>query len=259
MNNWIVRLITIILLITVSIFMFLTACAENVSDQDVESSSFPDIGSSFMFGHYEQDNNKENGPEEIEWIVLDVDNGKVLLLSKYGLEPVQYNTKYIPTTWETCSLRQWLNHEFLNTAFTKKEQAAILLTKVDNSPEQGYNEWHANSGNDTEDQVFLLSYAEANKYLNVTYDNRNNIEARVIPTAYALANDALTSKGWETTEGTDAGRWWLRSPGRVPTRAAHVYRTGSLADAHVTAFNYRFGGRAVARPAIWLNLESDIF
>ena len=225
-----------------------------ISGQEAGSGSFNEIGSIVQFGHYEQDNNKENGTEAIEWMVLDTDGNKSLLFSKYGLETVQYNNRYTRTTWETCSLRKWLNNEFLNTAFSEDEQQAILVTEVDNSESQGYSEWHAPGGNNTQDQVFLLSYAEANKYLNVTYENRDNIEARVIPTPYAMARGAFTSKGWKTVEGTDAGRWWLRSPGRVPTRAAHVYRAGSLADAHVTAFNKMFGGRAVARPAIWVDL-----
>lgn len=43
------------------------------------------------FGRYEQDNNLGNGPEPIEWIVLDSNNGEVLLLSKYGLDVKKYN------------------------------------------------------------------------------------------------------------------------------------------------------------------------
>ena len=43
------------------------------------------VGDIIQFGHYEQDNNLDNGSEAIEWIVLDYDeaNHKVLLLSKY--------------------------------------------------------------------------------------------------------------------------------------------------------------------------------
>ena len=43
------------------------------------------VGDVLAFGHYEQDNNPDNGPEPIEWIVLDVQDGKALLLSRYGL------------------------------------------------------------------------------------------------------------------------------------------------------------------------------
>ena len=247
------------LVVTAVLFAFTAVQAEDAQPAPAGRDAFRTVGNTVVFGRYEQDNDPTDGMEGIEWIVLDVDGEKALLLSKYGLETVQYSSTYEATTWETCTVRQWLNHEFMDTAFTEEEKAAILVTDVDNSPGQGYSEWHAPGGNNTQDQVFLLSYAEANKYLNVTYENRENIEARVIPTAYALAKGALTSEGFLTTEGTDAGRWWLRSPGHVPVRAAYVYRTGSLSDAHVTAFNYRFGGRAVARPAFWLDLTADIF
>ena len=50
------------------------------------------VGSIVTFGQYEQDNNTGNGPEEIEWIVLDVQDGKSLLLSRYGLDAKPYNT-----------------------------------------------------------------------------------------------------------------------------------------------------------------------
>ena len=43
------------------------------------------------FGKYEQDNNPDNGPEEIEWIVLEEHDGNLLLLSRYGLDAVPYS------------------------------------------------------------------------------------------------------------------------------------------------------------------------
>ena len=48
-----------------------------------ESGSISDsvnIGEYVTFGHYEQDNNLENGKEPIEWKVLDKKDGRVLLL-----------------------------------------------------------------------------------------------------------------------------------------------------------------------------------
>ena len=74
-------------------------------------------------GKYEQDNNLENGPEPIEWIDLDYDDqeNKSLLLSKYGLDASQYHADGGEITWEGCSLRNWLNWDFLNDAFTVPE------------------------------------------------------------------------------------------------------------------------------------------
>ncbi len=90
---------------------------------------------------------------------------KALLLSKYGLDAKPYNAEEGDATWEKCSLRSWLNGEFLQSAFSADEQTAILTTAVDNSNSQGLHNsrWDEDGGNNTQDQIFLLSYAEANR------------------------------------------------------------------------------------------------
>ena len=212
-------------------------------------------GDIISFGHYEQDSITSNGQEEIEWIVLDYDEkgNKALLLSKYGLDMKQYNTKSMDITWESCTLRIWLNDEFLNKAFSTAEQSVILTTNVDNSSDQGYNQWNTYGGNNTYDKIFLLSYAEANQYLGIDPVGRNNTKACVIPTAYAIAQKAWTNNSNQTTDGEPMGWWWLRSPGYYQYRAADVDDSGSL-----TNDNVRHDGNVV-RPALWINLESDIF
>ena len=129
----------------------------------------------------------------------------------------------------------------------------IQMTKVDNSKSQGYSEWNTDGGNSTEDRIFLLSYAEANRYLGVTYDDSNNLKSRVAPTDYALAQGAYTSDSNKTVDGAAAGWWWLRSPGLDRGSAAGVSADGSL------SLDYVIYGISVVRPAFWLNLESDIF
>ena len=50
----------------------------------------------------------------IEWQVLDVQDNKALLISKFGLDVQPYNNTKAKVTWDTCSLRSWLNKDFLN-------------------------------------------------------------------------------------------------------------------------------------------------
>ncbi|MDO4484473.1 MAG: DUF6273 domain-containing protein [Clostridia bacterium] len=209
-------------------------------------------GMTVQFGRYEQDANEANGPEVIEWQVLEVKGGKALVISKYGLDAQPYNTSGTVVTWENCTLRTWLNNDFLNKAFTHAEQAAIELTNVDNSKKQGYDKWTTNGGNNTLDKVFLLSYAEANKYFGVTRENSNNTKSRVHPTDYAVKQGAYASSS-ETSEGAKAGWWWLRLPGSSQGYAAYVSADGSLRDSGVSR------GSGCIRPAFWVNLESGIF
>lgn len=44
------------------------------------------VGHYVSFGKYEQDNNTSNGKEKIEWLVLEVKDGKALVISKYALD-----------------------------------------------------------------------------------------------------------------------------------------------------------------------------
>jgi len=130
-----------------------------------ELKNFKKVGNIVTFGAYEQDNNRANGKEPIEWIVLDQKEGKALLLSRYVLDCKKYNETWKAVTWETCTLRSWLNDDFLNNAFSVTEQQRILTTTVDNSREQGNEAWYTDGGNNTEDKIFLLSYSEVNQYL----------------------------------------------------------------------------------------------
>ena len=207
-------------------------------------------GDVITFGHYEQDNDLDNGPEPVDWIVLDVQDGKALLLSKYGLDDIPYNTDWADISWEECTLRTWLNSDFLNSAFTAEEQSAILTTDVDNSSAQGNSEWSTSGGNNTQDQVFLLSCVEANKYLDVSFVSYGiNDDNRVAPTAYAIARGTWGSDEYKTADGLPAGWWWLRSPGQDQNYAARVDYDGSLL---ISAVNKKDG---VVRPAFWISLE----
>ena len=116
------------------------------------------VGEYVYFGSYEQDNNVTNGNEAIEWLVLEKEEDKILVVSKYALDCQPYNTEWTDITWESCTLRNWLNDIFLNKAFTEEERTMIPIVTVnaDNNPD-----YSTNVGGYTEDQVFLLSISEA--------------------------------------------------------------------------------------------------
>ena len=196
-----------------------------------------------------------------------MNGNNVLVISRYGLDAQPYNTSDTSVTWETCSLRIWLNETFLNEAFTFKEQKAINTTTVDNSKSQCYWGWdYSNGGNNTQDMIFLLSYDEASKYFGVSYYYYNVIERgeglhtkpRVKPTAYAIAQGAYHSDSsskskyqYKTADGAYCGSWWLRSPGPSQNEGAIVAPHGSLSYHDVNNTS------GCVRPAFWLNLESS--
>ena len=121
-------------------------------------------GTTLTFGHYPQ-TKSGNDSTEIEWLVLARKGQMALNISRYALNWKPYNTKATYITWEKCTLRTWLNGDFLNKAFTTAEQGAIVKSTVKAEKTPGYRTCPETSpGNDTQDQVFLLSIKEANKY-----------------------------------------------------------------------------------------------
>ena len=244
---------TVMAAVIMAAVLFAACFAEGPAEQKRTTA-----GDIVTFGSYAQDTDPGNGTEPIEWIVLDVQDGKALLTSRYGLYAAGYHNSWDDCTWETCDLRTWLNDKFMNWAFSAEEQSAILTTTVDNSDSQGFD-WTIiggeknTGGNDTEDRVFLLSCAEANQYLNVTIEDSSNTKARVAPTAYARMMGAEANAAFPTADGGAAGWWWLRSPGDGPNSAAGVNPDGSL------SFCRAYHRNMIVRPALWVELKADIF
>ena len=192
------------------------------------------IGDSIEFGSYEQDNDTTNGKEIIEWQVLDKEDNKILVISSNVLDCKPYNTVLKPVTWETCTLRTWLNDVFYNAAFDSEEQSMIQVTSVvaENNPEH-----NTDPGNDTEDKVFLLSVKEATNYFPTE-------EARIgVLTPYAITQPTQHA----------FSNWWLRSPGLYHTRAAKVYLGGKIGDLFYSEVDYDAGG---VRPTMWIDLSA---
>ncbi|MBR4287544.1 MAG: hypothetical protein IKT55_07560, partial [Clostridia bacterium] len=195
-----------------------------------------DVGDTYTFGSYEQDNNTSNGKEDIEWLVLEKQGTQILVISKYALDCKPYNEEYEGVTWETCTLRSWLNDDFINSAFTEEEKAMIPTVSVTADANPKYS---TNPGNDTEDKVFLLSINEANEYFS------SSDERICQPTAFAVANGA-----WESDSGNC---WWrLRSPGYGQHHATGVYNTGNIDEYGRSVTN----ACDAVRPAMWIDFAS---
>ena len=162
-------------------------------------------------------------------------DGKALVISKYALDCKQYNTNNTDVTWEDCTLRKWLNNDFINEAFSAEEKARIptVTVSADKNPE-----FSTNPGNATQDQVFLPSMTEANKYFS------SDSARQCKPTDFAVAKHACRS---------DSGncRWLLRSPGDTQDIAAYVNCDGDVREFGDRVIN----SRNAVRPALWINLN----
>ena len=213
------------------------------------------VGRSFTFGLYEQDNSQKNGPEPIRWVILARDGDRVLVISRYVLDCKLYNEERQPVTWETCTLRAWLNGEFLTAAFDADEQDLIQMTHVTADPNPIYN---VDPGMDTEDKLFLLSLPEAELYF---LPDGTGIPKRKLyegsypallcePTAYSAAH------GCAPQSENGSARWWLRTPGYSASSAAWVTRTGGFRDQGSLVDCSNSLVIPGIRPAMWIDLGS---
>ena len=194
------------------------------------------IGSMLTLGTYEQDNDRSNGAEAIEWIVLAQQDEQVMLISKYCLDCKPYNTTLKSVDWANCSLRKWLNDEFFSTAFTTEEQAQILTVTNENP---SHDIAQTSSGESTFDRVFILSRTEAE-------DLFDSVTARIAaPTAYARA------KGAHFNTETRAGWWWLRTTSFLND---HVTYTTSLGGVSTDGREVNRTDAGV-RPVIWIAVQ----
>ena len=177
---------------------------------------------------------------DIDWRVLAVENNRALLISEEIIEMRPYNYQVEETTWEQCTLRQYLNSEFYNKLGDVK--SAISETQNSNLN----NQWFGTKGGKvTSDKIFLLSLDEVCRYFGDSseYLKKGSTED------YYVISDSNDDDRIAKYNGKESW-WWLQSPGYYRHHAARIYTDGNV-DVHGDYINSDVGG---VRPALWLNL-----
>ena len=166
--------------------------------------------------------------DPIVWRVLEVSDGTALLLANRCLDAVPYHTDYADVFWEDSGLRSWLNHSFLQSAFTEQERRGIVASTVSNTNNHYFG---TACGSGTRDQVFLLSEEEvfssgkATMYGFQPSDAIADQGRRLSPTAYASTRGAWRSTNPETL---GFGFWFLRTNGYTRDNVVYVGEKGYL-------------------------------
>lgn len=187
-------------------------------------------GDTVIFGLYKQ--------RKIEWLVLEKNNGRILVICKYVLDCKEYNTTHVENlTWEGCSLRKWLNDDFINSAFSGKEKALIreVTVSADKNPK-----YDVDSGNATQDKLFLLSIPEVNKYLPSDDERR-----------YLLNGFVSSGYGKE---------WWLRTPGQIVKYGAYLsvkYASCVKSSGEIDEYGDHPDSKNGVRPAMWISISEE--
>ena len=215
------------------------------------------VGDFITVGRYEQDNNLTNGPEPIEWRVLDKKDGKLLVISDKSLYESGFaylGWQPVPQNWESSCARGWLNNYFMQTAFTPAEQARVVLTNVHTEPTEGSP---IDPGPDTQDYMFLLSGQEASAYFPTAESRRTKT------TAYALSrrSESRAHQGFDGDLGvwrTNVSFWLLRSPARKPNwvyGAAYIYDYTTPYGEPGDVWYHDGRDTGDIRPAMWIEAK----
>lgn len=183
----------------------------------------------------------ENGHHAlIEWIVLEVKDSMFLLISRYCLDSLPFDSITEKGNWEDSKIRAWLNEDFYNNAFDEKEKAAIIGTEVENYTI--FFSFHLPTKK-TIDHVFMLNADEAEKYFKKEADRITK------PTPYAFKQ--LEKLDNVRPETKDACMWWLRNLGGSVEYSAYVSPKGFVRRSGTKSSNH-FG---MIRPAIILKTK----
>ena len=193
---------------TIRLIVLLTACTLFLAMSVVIAFASPEADAAWdynywwnptfrtvYFGRFEQDGNKDNGPEPIEWYVIEETASKYLLLSKYALvtEPYYTTRAYIP--YEKSVVRSWLVNDFYSCAFTPSEKLRITSPIPDNSPEKTTEFVQEN-------RPFILSVKQASELLD--YATLKCAPVKAAKDAYRNEENGNTW-WWLSTNGSDEG------------------------------------------------------
>lgn len=252
---------------------------------DIQSADQMSVNDEVKFGKFEN--------QEIEWIVLDKDGDNLLLLSKNVLTELPFDDSYdLPSLstpqqralyqnynhitpfgeyqinkiefdihWDNCSLREWLNGEFLSTAFTSDEQNKINKTYVytpdtEVKPElediTPFTTYTINGGDDTSDYVFLLSAEECDAYFPSLTDRITNTDWWLRSKGYIFIHrDVVVNNSKQ-----DIQQFIYDDMAQIVDESGHPLTTSGVNDAneHFYGVGSNIFSELGVRPAIWINV-----
>lgn len=184
-------------------------------------------GSVITFGSFVQ--NKQNKPESLKWIVIDIKNDYMLLLSEKGLASMEFDEfgGFTGTSWENSDVCRWIKESFLPNAFNEKQVNTLC------KPNQ--TDFH---GMICAELAFLLS-AEQVKMLNPAYQKKC-----LLTSLAACQNLAYLNSDLEIPSG-----WWLADTKNNKVAAMDKGINTVRCDEYVYAI----------RPAICVDLKNRYF
>lgn len=185
-------------------------------------------GTTVRYGTYDQDHYEEEGAQPITWIVLENSDGRAVLMAQKALDCLKFDSD--TGVWRDSEIREWLNDDFFNTAFSELERSSILISDVNTVMVTGEEV-------QTQDQVYLLSEAELDTY----FPERSNIHRLAQITGYSVDQGL---EAYATTSLANTCNWWLRSGYGYKGQAVGG-QMGNYGEVFEISSSHRYGVRPV--------------
>ena len=165
-----------------------------------------------------------------------------LVISEKVIENRWYHNAHEGTTWETSSMREYLNIEFFKR-FNQSDKYRIAETIIQNESNPWYNTYGCKN---TKDKFFLLSATEVMQYFGGSRLPAKDAYEKPISD---MNNSSRAAVGLDGS----AAWWWLRTPGYMHSLTAWVTSSGMI-DMYGSAVFWSQGAGGGVRPALWLHL-----
>ena len=192
---------------------------------------------------------------EFVWLVLDVRDGKALLLSEEIIERRPFHPQVDVgevsiAIWADSDMRDYLNSTFFNT-FSDEEKASIAETTLINDENQWYDWWGGSVYPDvitdsTIDMIFLLSVEEI---VSLFGDSGQLTRGPLHDSDYYIDDQFNEARIALDSDGK-ASWWYLRTPGASTRYAISVDYDGRVIM-QGSSIDHDNGG---VRPALWMTL-----
>ena len=178
-----------------------------------------------------------------KWRVLDIKEGKALIITEEIIGLHWYNDRFVDVTWAECELRKYLNNWFYSL-FNQEEKEKII-TVVNRNPD---NPWfQTKGGTDTTDKIFLLSLEEVCNHFGDSIESLFNKGIQ----RWSIEDENNGKR--QAKYGNDFHWWRLRSPGYYGRTSASVNSKGSIYVRGNGVYGSPKDGGGV-RPALWLKV-----
>lgn len=173
---------------------------DQLTELELDNISKSEIGTSVLFGEY-------------KWLIVEKEADKALLVKSEPINGYAYHNENKEITWADCSLRTYLNTDFIEETFYEKMSDRILDTNIS---VPGNKIYKTKGGKNTTDKIFLLNAEQAKEYREIL-DNYSR-------------------------------DWWLISPGNSQNTAQYV-SYGEIMDYGYEVSNKNI----YIRPAMWIS------